>query len=118
MGIKNAGAQNSGMEPTEKTADVLGQRPFGFSFVFSFLSQAEIRRQEVGVERVSARRGTSPDRSASDGNSRTYRSSPAVGLAERTHVAMPRAEVRHIPDLGYGALSEKLNYPRNREESQ
>ena len=37
IGIKKAGAQNSGMVPTEKTADVFGQRPFVFS-LFSFLS--------------------------------------------------------------------------------
>ena len=64
--------------------------------LYSLFSQAASRRKAVGVERVCARRGTSPDRSVSDGNSRTCRSSPAVGLAERTHVAMPRAEVRHL----------------------
>ena len=56
---ENAGAQNSGMVPTEKTADFLGQRPFGFR-LFSFLSQAGSLRQAVGDSFARSARGTSP----------------------------------------------------------
>ena len=71
-----------------------------YRFFLGFFEKAS-RCQAVGDSFARSARGTPLGRSGSDGNSRTCRSSPAVSLAERTHVAMPRAEVRHCSAIGF-----------------